>query len=113
MSAILTTDSEITEAIAQWLDAQGDSPTDAWNAVTVARFDYGDGTRGSIRWQSEQRHVDFETDRTLGPWFIYTLRTATHTMSLMFTPEFFRDSAEPIVPLLHKQASEELHQSAH
>lgn len=109
---IVSTDEQIAEAVAAWLDARGSVPEREWPAGIVVRFRYPDGTGGSVAWEPERQHTECDTERSVGPWFAYNLRNASHAAGLYFTPEIFRDSAGPIIPVLRRECHSALGRAA-
>lgn len=101
---ILRTDDEISAAIDTWLDAHPQLPREA---ERIARFVYGDGTGGHVTYRFDAGSFERDTPG-LGEHFVYHLASAKGLVSLMFTPEFFQDSAVPVIPLLHRQAANDL-----
>ena len=104
MEPILTTDTEITEAVARWLDEHTKWPTEP---ERVARFVYSDGTGGSVVARRDNGSFEHNT-KGIGDVFIYRLHAPDRVAAVIFTPEFFRDCAVPVIPLLHRDCGNEL-----
>lgn len=88
---ILTTDDEITEAVAQWIEARLAVPTE--RDIEVARFHYGDGTGGVVRWTGDR--------------FAYFLRTINAPRNAYAEYYFSAETVGefPIIDEMHREAA--------